>query len=118
MNLKRFRGETVREALERARGELGPDALVLSTQLVPPSRWRGFVGGREVEVNAAIDREVSEPRPARREVRQPESQAVGLLAARLEAAGLAAAVAREVKPAHLASMLLGLLGDARTESAA
>ena len=34
MNLKRFRGETVREALERARGELGPDALVLSTQLV------------------------------------------------------------------------------------
>ena len=115
MNLKRFRGETVREALERARGELGPDALVLSTQLVPASGWRGFVGGREVEVNAAIDREVSEPRPAREEVRQPESQAVGSLAARLEAAGFAAAVAREVKPAHLASTLLG---DARTENAA
>ena len=75
-----------------------------------------FVGGREVEVNAAIDREVSEPRPARQEVRQPESKAVGSLAARLEAAaGLAAAVAREVKPAHLASTLLG---DARAESAA
>ena len=114
MNLKRFRGETVREA-ERARRELGPDALVLSTQLVPASGWRGFVGGREVEVNAAIDRELSEPRLARQEVRQPESPAVGSLAARLEAAGFAAAVAREVKPAHLASTLLG---DARTESAA
>ena len=79
MNLKRFRGETVREALERARGELGPDALVLSTQLVPASGWRGFVGGREVEVNAAIDREMSEPRPARQEVRQPESQAASTL---------------------------------------
>ena len=89
MNLKRFRGETVREALERARGELGPQALVLSTQLVPASGWRGFGGGREVEVNAAIDREVSEPRPARQEVRQPESQAASTL-----------------------------LGDARTESAA
>lgn len=89
MNLKRFRGETVREALERARGELGPDALVLSTQLVPASGWRGFGGGREVEVNAAIDREVSEPRIARQEVRQPESQAASTL-----------------------------LGDARTESAA
>ena len=89
MNLKRFRGETVREVLERARGELGPDALVLSTQLVPASGWRGFLGGREVEVNAAIDREVSEPRMAREEVRQPESQAASTL-----------------------------LGDARTESAA
>ena len=115
MNLKRFRGETVREVLEWARGELGPHALVLSTKVVPASGWRGFGGGREVEVNAAIDREVSEPRPARQEVRQPESQAVGSLAARLEAAGFAAAVAREVKPAHLASTLLG---DARTESAA
>jgi flagellar biosynthesis GTPase FlhF len=115
MNLKRFRGETVREALERARGELGPDALVLSTQLVPARVSRGFVGGREVEVTAAIDRDVSEPRPARQEVRQPESQAVGSLAGRFEAAGFAAAVAREVTPAHLAS---ALPGDARTESAA
>jgi flagellar biosynthesis GTPase FlhF len=100
MNLKRFRGETVREALERPRGELGPDALVLSTQLVPASGWRGVVGGREVEVITAIDREVSDPRPELQVGRRPESQAVSALAARLEAAGFAAAVAREVKPAR------------------
>ena len=72
MHLKRFRGETVRDALAGARAELGPDALVLSTQLVPAGGWRGFLGAREVEVTAATEREVSEPRPARQEVRQPE----------------------------------------------
>jgi flagellar biosynthesis protein FlhF len=99
MHLQRFRGETVRDALGRARAELGPDALVLSTQLVPASGWRGFLGGREVEVTAAIDREVSEGRSERQEVRQPEPETLTSLVARLEAAGFAPAVARDVKPA-------------------
>ena len=34
MHLKRYRMPTVQEALAKARGELGPDALVLSTRLV------------------------------------------------------------------------------------
>jgi flagellar biosynthesis protein FlhF len=101
MHLKRFRGETVRDALARVRAELGPEALVLSTQLVPASGWRGFLGGREVEVTAATDRDVSEPRPQRQEVRQPEPEALtSSLAARLEAAGFGAAVAKDVKPAR------------------
>jgi flagellar biosynthesis GTPase FlhF len=101
MHLKRFRGETVRDALAGARAELGPDALVLSTQLVAAGGWRGFLGGREVEVTAATDREVSEPRPSRREVRQPELEALtSSLAARLEAAGFARSVACDVKPAR------------------
>ena len=101
MHLKRFRGETVRDALAGARAELGPDALVLSTQLVPAGGWRGFLGAREVEVTAATDRDVSEPRSARQELRQPEpGPLTSSLVARLEAAGFARSVAREVKPAR------------------
>ncbi len=45
MHLKRYRRETVREALRAVREDLGPDALVLSTQLVAASGWRGWMGG-------------------------------------------------------------------------
>ena len=108
MHLKRFRGETVRDALAGARAELGPDALVLSTQLVPAGGWRGLLGAREVEVTAATEREVSEPRSARQEVRQPEpGPLTSSLVARLEAAGFAAvrrsrreAGARDQRPAE------------------
>ena len=44
MHLKRFRGETVRDALAGARAELGPDALVLSTQLVAGGRMARVSG--------------------------------------------------------------------------
>jgi flagellar biosynthesis protein FlhF len=101
MHLRRFRGETVRDALANARAELGPDALVLSTQLVQASGWRGVLGRREVEVTAAIEREVSEPRSTRQEGRQREREALtSSLVARLEAAGFAPSVARDVKPAR------------------
>ena len=51
MHLKRFRGETVRDALAPVREELGPDALVLSTQLVPGARLARARRRREVEVD-------------------------------------------------------------------
>ena len=41
MHLKRYRSETVRDALAAAREELGPNALVLSTRTVPATGWRG-----------------------------------------------------------------------------
>ena len=44
---------------------------MLSTQMVQARGWRGIVGGREVEVAAAVEREVSEVRSARQELRQP-----------------------------------------------
>jgi flagellar biosynthesis protein FlhF len=96
MQLKRFRGETVHEALALAKAELGHDALILSTQLVTARGWRGLMGAREVEIAAAAERRVSEPRPARREVRQPRPEPTGALVARLEAAGFRASIAREV----------------------
>lgn len=59
MHVKRFYSATVREALSAARAEFGPDALVLSTELVAAPGWRGWVGRRVVALTAATEREVS-----------------------------------------------------------
>lgn len=45
-----------------ARAALGPSALVLGTRLVPAAGWRGWLGGREVEVSAFAPATVSENR--------------------------------------------------------
>lgn len=63
MYLKRFCKPTAREALAAVKRELGPDALVLSTELVTAGGWRGVVGARDVQITAAVDRRVSAPRP-------------------------------------------------------
>jgi MinD-like ATPase involved in chromosome partitioning or flagellar assembly len=96
MYLKRFRGKTVRDALTRARQELGPDALVLSTTLVAAQGWRGVMGAREVEIAAAAVRQVSEVRPERQEDRQPEARDAVRMTARLEAAGFDSTIAAEI----------------------
>jgi flagellar biosynthesis protein FlhF len=109
MRLKRYRAETVREALALARLELGPSALVLSTRLVPARGPRGWLGSRVVEVTAAAERpEVSESRPSEEGDPdpgvgpRPDSVAatagpqVDGLAARLAASGLDRAFALEV----------------------
>lgn len=64
MQLKRVRGSSVKEALAAVRAELGPDALVLSTQWVAAAGLRGLVGQRDVEIMAAIDPALSENRRA------------------------------------------------------
>lgn len=64
MQLKRVRGISVKEALAAVRAELGPDALVLSTQWVPAPGLRGLMGQRDVEIMAAIDPALSENRQA------------------------------------------------------
>ena len=116
MHLKRFRGETVRDALARVREELGPDALVLSTQMVQASGWRGMMGRREVEIAAAAGSAVSEVRPARQEPRQPAAatvpEALSGLAARLESVGFAPEVARTIKPAAGTKLRQGATADA------
>ena len=86
MYLKRFRQPTVREALAAVKAELGADALVLSTELVAAPGWRGVVGARDVQITAAVDREVSEGRPSPSPARPPPM-----------AAALGAAVLAHVK---------------------
>lgn len=96
MTPQRFRSSSVREALAQARQTLGPSALVLGTRLVPASGWRGWLGGREVEVSAFASPAVSENRRSSTlEASQPAAQVAEAkrpvtdsLVARLIATGL------------------------------
>ncbi|HTV03348.1 MAG TPA: hypothetical protein VMF13_22550 [Luteitalea sp.] len=97
MNPQRFRSSSVREALAEARAALGPSALVLGTRLVPAAGWRGWLGGREVELSAFAPAGVSENRrsatEARAEAAQPaptvaRTPVTDSLVARLIATGL------------------------------
>jgi flagellar biosynthesis protein FlhF len=101
MFFKRFRANNVRDALRAVREELGPQALVLSTEMVPAYGWRGLMGAREVEISAAIEREPSASRPEESAHRHPATDAVqpgsvAELVARLAATGLDEAIATEV----------------------
>ena len=100
MHLKRYQRQTVQEALRAVREDLGPQALVLSTRLVTAPGPRGWIGGRLVEVTAAVNRpDVTDDR----QVERPERVAKPLspeIAAKLEATGLDADTARQVAAAH------------------
>jgi flagellar biosynthesis protein FlhF len=128
MFLKRFRANNVRDALRAVRQDLGPHALVLSTEMVPAYGWRGLMGAREVEITAALDRELSDARPAESVNRHPAGESappnpVAELAARLAATGLDEAIAVEVanliptsarrgaSPARLRDALASRLAD-------
>jgi flagellar biosynthesis protein FlhF len=99
MYLRRFRGANVRDALRAVRDELGPDALVLSQQMVSARGWRGVIGVREVEITAAAEREASVERPRGSENRQGRRDGLDVVAAQLEATGLERALAEEIAAA-------------------
>lgn len=97
MTPQRFRSSSVLDALAQARDTLGPSALVLGTRLVPASGWRGWLGGRQVELSAFAPAGVSEKRRsvAREAAREPhplppaaKRPVTDSLVARLMATGL------------------------------
>jgi flagellar biosynthesis protein FlhF len=92
MHLKRYRRPTVKDALRAVREDLGPNALVLSTAVVPAFGVKGWLGHREVEVTAAAERTTMS------ENRQGDRVENGI-AARLQASGLDADFARGVAAA-------------------
>jgi flagellar biosynthesis protein FlhF len=97
MHVKRLYRSTVRDALSAAHAELGPGALVLSTELVPAPGWRGWVGQRVVRLTAGAERSVSDERPEVPGRRQPRlDPARAGVAARLAAAGIDLALAEAV----------------------
>jgi len=106
MHLKRYRSETVTDALRAVREDLGPNALVLSTRSVVATGVRGLLGRREVEVTAAAERQdVPEERhqlPTQGSMaRKPRAErAASEIAARLQAGGLDADLAREIASHH------------------
>ena len=100
MHLKRFRDATVRDALAAVKRDLGPDALVMSTRMVPVRGWRRITGRREVEVTAAFPDALSDSRPVAPTVSvAPEPERSDEVVARLLAAGLDRALALEVAAA-------------------
>jgi flagellar biosynthesis protein FlhF len=137
MFLKRFRANNVRDALRAVREDLGPQALVLSTEMVSAYGWRGLMGAREVEITAAVEREPSVARLEESASRHAEvTSGVGRtskdhaapspiaeLTARLTATGLDEAIAAEVansipitarrgaSPARLRDALASRLAD-------
>ena len=76
MRIKKFVAESVQQALENIKVELGPDAIILSIQEITAAK-----GGRKkrprVEVTAAVDEEVrtSVGQPAKRTVAYSETPA-------------------------------------------
>jgi flagellar biosynthesis protein FlhF len=98
MHLKKYRRPTVKEALRAVREELGPQALVLSTETVPVAGLLGLIGRREIEVTAAVERlPVSDFRlSTEADDADLERRAGREIAARLQAIGMDPALARDV----------------------
>ena len=97
MHVKRLDRPTIREALRAAREELGPHAVVLSTEVMRAPGVRGWLGRRVVRVTAAAERPVSGTRAPVTENRhsRPAGPRHGTIA-RLVAAGLDRALAESV----------------------
>lgn len=55
MKIKKYRADSIKNALQKVRDELGGDAVILKTKKVPQDGLMGVVGKTEVEVTAAID---------------------------------------------------------------
>jgi len=55
MNIKQFRAASNQEALRMVKKEMGPDAVILRTRTLPPSKTGHGRGERHVEVTAAVD---------------------------------------------------------------
>ena len=101
MHLKRYRGKTLKDALRAVRQDLGPDALVLSTQVVQDRGPRGWLGGTLVEIAAAIERPaLPDVSDRRHTVNEPSDRHVEALVARLGASGLEPGIARAVAESH------------------
>jgi flagellar biosynthesis protein FlhF len=100
MHLKRYRRETVKQALRAVREDLGPNALILSTRLVAAQGVRGWFGARVIEVTAAAERPgLSADRHVEEPTISKTDRATDEIAARLQAAGLDGTLARDVAKA-------------------
>ena len=117
MHLKRYRRETVKDALRAVREDLGPNALILSTRMVAAQGVRGWFGARVVEVTAAAERPVvSEDRHVAEPAPRKADRAIDEIVARLQAAGLDGALARDVAKALPASRRRGATLDTIRET--
>jgi len=76
MKIQRFEARDLQRALRMAQQALGPEAVILQTRRVPETGLRGLLGGRRVEILAAVDiREESSARCAVRGAQPVERDA-------------------------------------------
>jgi hypothetical protein len=80
MQLSDFEGRPCEVGSRRPGPNSAPNALVLSTSLVPASGLRGLMNAREVEITAAVERRVSDVRQLRQGIRPLEEAVVGSIA--------------------------------------
>ncbi|MFA5536023.1 MAG: flagellar biosynthesis protein FlhF [Bacillota bacterium] len=55
MIVKRYLASSMPQAMEQIRKDLGSEAVILSTRMVPDSSWRRFFGLKQLEVTAALE---------------------------------------------------------------
>lgn len=101
MQVKQFYSSSVEGALQAARAQLGANAVMVASDMVPAPGWRGWMGQRVVAVTAAVqaavDRGLSAVRPKASTHRQASVESARLgVAARLSATGLDLALAERV----------------------
>ena len=52
MRIKKFRGETLPDAVTKMKAEFGDDAIILQTKIVKKGRFLGLFGKKQYEVLA------------------------------------------------------------------
>ncbi|BAU27687.1 flagellar biosynthesis protein FlhF [Aneurinibacillus soli] len=67
MRVKKYIVDSMSDALEQIRSELGKDAIILNTKPVKTGGFLGMFGKKQIEVIAAIDPNAEKPRPRRTE---------------------------------------------------
>lgn len=106
MKVKKYRQPTVKEALRAVRDDLGPQALVLSTETVAAAGWRGWLGLRDVQVTAGFTASLPPVRLSANEGRQADMSRLRECGG-AESAPARQAETREAKAAdHLVARLL------------
>jgi flagellar biosynthesis protein FlhF len=63
MDIRTYLAESIHDALQMVRNDLGPDAMVLRTREVLTGGWLGLVGRRRcLEITASVESVDSRPR--------------------------------------------------------
>jgi len=105
MRVKRYIVDTMPDALQKIRRELGKDAVVLNTKEGPTGGRFELFGKKRIEVIAATEDQSPSVRPPRADLRAPYAvpDAVKPAAAAAEEAKPYAAVSNEAKPYYAAA---------------
>ncbi|MDR1160475.1 MAG: hypothetical protein LBK69_07625 [Syntrophomonadaceae bacterium] len=58
MKVKQFTGKDYKEAIQKAKAEMGSDAIIFQSREIRPKGWRWFFSPKIVEVTVVIDEDI------------------------------------------------------------